>query len=196
MELETFGLWSSFEVEVDPESPVRGWRCPTYTFDRDGVAVPGLDSIGPSLLIRVSTSSQEWVGRFMAGTAGGETCVVATPTPDVCCVISDGRAYLVDTEASPPKAEVILEFVRTVEASSEAQLLVLADWNNAAAVGAGGVRSRTERLAIDDLVVSSVTTSGVFCECDSPGVGGVRRIVLDPRNGQQISGPRLPDQFR
>lgn len=183
-------------MEVDPESPARGWRCPTYTFDQNGVPAPGLDTVGSSLLVRVTTSSADWVGRFIGGSYVGASRVLATPSPDVCCVVSEGRAYLVDTEVSPPRAEVVMDYVHSVEGSSEAQLLVLADWTSAAAVGAGGVRWRTDRLAIDDLVLSSVTASGVFCECDSPGVGGVRRIVLDPLDGHQISGPLLPDHFR
>lgn len=111
-------------------------------------------------------------------------------------MISSGRAYLVETEASPPRAEVMMNTVRDATASSDPPLLVLADWIAAAAIGAGGVRWQTERLAIDDLTILSVGPSGIVCQCDSPGVGGVRRIVLDPADGHQISGTPLPDVFR
>jgi hypothetical protein len=196
MEFERFGLRTSYEVEVDPEAPVRGWRCPTFTFADDGV-VTGLDSIGPSLLIKVITSTGEWVGRFIAG-HGGVSRVLATPQPDVCCVISSGRAYLVETEASPPRAEVMIQGVGVHDAiaSSDPPLLIVSDWIAAAAIGAGGIRWHTERLAIDDLTILSVSPTGIVCECDSPGVGGVRQIVLDPSDGRQISGPPLPAAFR
>ena len=41
-----------------------------------------------------------------------------------------------------------------------------------------------------------VPLSAGLVECDSPGVGGVRQIVLDLRTGQQLSGPTLADPFR
>jgi len=197
MELEQFGLQPSYDVEVDPEAPVRGWQCSTFTFADGGVMTPGLDSIGPSLLIKVTTPEGEWVGRFIGGHVGLSR-VLATPTPDVCCVISSGRAYLVETEASPPRAEVMMQWagVRDAIASSDPPLLVVSDWIAAAAIGAGGLRWQTERLAIDDLTILSVGPSGIVCECDNPGVGGVRRIVLDPKDGRQISGSPLPDVFR
>lgn len=89
-----------------------------------------------------------------------------------------------------------MDWVRSAETSSSPPLLVLADWTNAAAVGPEGVRWRTERLAIDDLTIVAITLGGVVLECDNPGVGGVREIVLDPQTGRQISGPTLPDAFR
>lgn len=195
MELERFGLQPSYGVHVEPEAPIRGWQCSTFTFADGGVVSPGLDSIGPSLLIKMTTRSDEWVGRFVGG-IGGFSRVLATPMPDVCCVVSSGRAYLVETEASPPRAEVLMEMVRSATASSDPPLLVLSDWIAAAAIGAGGLRWQTERLAIDDLTILSVGPSGIMCECDNPGVGGVRRIVLHPENGHQISGTPLPDVFR
>jgi len=197
MELERIGLRPSYEVEVDPEAPVRGWQCPTFTFAGGGVGKPGLESIGPSVLIKATTGVGEWVGRFIGG-YGALSRVFATAAPDVCCVISGGRAYLVEAEASPPRAEVMMQGSEVHDAivSSDPPLLVFSDWIAAAAIGAGGLRWQTGRLAIDDLTIVSVSPTGIVCECDNPSVGGVRQIVLDPRDGRQIGGPPLPDVFR
>lgn len=190
------GIHPAYTVEVGPESPARGWRCPTYTFNETGVAAAGLDAIGSTLLVRFTAATIEWIWRFVGGGSGSISSVLATPNPGCCCVIADGRAYLIDVEASPPRAEVVMDWVRSAETSSSPPLLVLADWTNAAAVGPEGVRWRTERLAIDDLTIVAITLGGVVLECDNPGVGGVREIVLDPQTGRQISGPTLPDAFR
>lgn len=160
------------------------------------MAVPGLDAIGSTVLVRFTAATIEWVGQFVGGGLGGISRVLATPHPGCCCVIADGRAYLIDLEAMPPRAEVVMDCVRSAETSSSPPLLVLADWTNAAAVGPEGVRWRTERLAIDDLTIVAITPSGVVLECDSPGVGGIREIVLDPSTGQQIGGPPSPWVFR
>lgn len=196
VELDEGESQPAYAVDVGPESPARGWRCPTFTFDGTGVAAPGLDAIGSTVLVRFTVATAEWVGQFCGGGVDGISEVLPTPNPGCCCVIADGRAYLVDVEATPPRVEVVMEGVRTAESSSSPPLLVLADWTKAVAVGPDNIRWRTERLAIDDLTIVAITPSGVVLECDSPGVGGVRQIVLDLRTGQQLSGPTLADPFR
>jgi len=196
VEFDQGGFQPTYAVDVGPESPARGWRCAAYTFDETGEAAPGLDAIGSTVLVRFTAATTEWVGQFVGGGLGGTSQVLATPDPGRCCVIAEGRAYLVDIEAMPPRAEVVMDWVRSAETNSSPPLLVLADGTNAAAVGPDGVWWRTERLAIDDLTIVAISSSGIELKCDNPFVGGIRHIVLDLSTGQQIGGPRLPDAFR
>lgn len=196
MDFEQFDFWTDYSVDLEPEAPARGeWGCPTFTFDgQGGAAREGLDHIGLSLLAQFSTDSSSWVGRFPCP-SGSARRVLATPNPSTCVVVSGVNAYLVDVSAPWRGAVEVERDVQSVAATLDPPLLVLASWTHLTGIGTSGVCWRSTRLAIDDLAILGVSDRGIECECDSPGVGGVRRLTVDPTNGAQIDGPRLPPEF-
>jgi hypothetical protein len=196
VDFETFDFSPSYAVETEPELPSDGrWRSAAFSFDGEtGTAQPGLDGIGAAVVVRFSTGSDGWVGRF-PGWVPARDRVMATPDPARAVVVSGSVAFMVDTTSPESGAEVLISQVREIAAATAPALLLIGSWTALVAVGPAGLAWKTRRLAIDDLAIRSIGPEAIVCDCDNPAVGGVRRIELDPRDGHQIAGSVLPDPF-
>lgn len=192
------GFAQAYEADPDPEFPPDGaWAYPVFAFDRDGrVRADFVSRWGAPRIVRVRpTASPEWVGMFPSGGLGGVSGVFATPSPDRVCVLVDGQAYLVRSDAPEEGAVAAQDTVQQVIYALEPQLLLLASSFDIVALGPGGVAWRSPRLALDGLRVGVVDADGIHCT----GVvlpGDTVSFVVDPTSGQVSSGPHMGDDAR
>ncbi|MFI5615644.1 hypothetical protein [Amycolatopsis sp. NPDC051903] len=193
----SFGFEPNYTVEVDPPFPSDGiWDCPIVEFDANGVAHPrtALDARG-SLIVRVEPSvRQTWLGVFANGGLGRVDETFAGPAPEQLCVVAEGTAYLVNVDSPITDPAIVQDQVQHVAADAEHHLLLLANDVDLVAVGASGLAWRSPRLALDGLSISGADSEGIHCYAWLGDHDGATHLVtLDPRTGQIMAGPVLPD---
>jgi hypothetical protein len=172
-----------YEVERDPEQPGDGvWREPTVVFG-EGSSIAVVLRIAPH-------DADPWIAEFRSSEYSGYlTDWSATPDPDRLCVVAHGEAWLV--EATTSMAEILPVFpVMTVFGAAECGLLLVGDFTELVAFGAGGYAWRSGRLVLDDLEVVGATESRIECR-GSAEVGESRPFGVDPATGAQLDGPEI-----
>jgi hypothetical protein len=204
VEFESFGFDPGYEVTLDPEFPGDGnWGCPTFAYGRDGRLRDEFGSRwGTPMVIEVSSVDAHWVGMFAAGGLGGVRGVFACPSPEACCILADGLAYLVDVWAPEAGAVIAHDQVVQVLPVAGARLLLLVRFIDIVAIGQDGVVWATPRLVVDDLRVEMATADSIVCSGDNlgalaPSNSTLRRVSREPGPAWTLSGRRthwLDDQ--
>ena len=168
-----------FDVEVDPEFP-----------PDEGVPIeripPDLPRIGA--ILRLSPpDAPPW------DIAIGAPNWWRTPISTAIAFISDLTGYLVDVA----ERRILLkeEPVTRIWQAQESGLLLMVSFDSICAVGSDGVAWRSGRLAYDDLKVVASNREQIVCrglvEVDDLASGIHSEISVDPRTGEQRSGPRF-----
>lgn len=172
-----------YEVERDPEQPGDGvWREPTVVFG-EGSSI--------AVVLRVEPrDAAPWIAEFRSSEYSGYlTGWSATPDPDRLCVAANGEAWLVG--ATTRTADILPVFpVMTVFDAAECGLLLVGDFTELVAFGAGGYAWRSGRLVLDDLEVVGATADRIECR-GSAEAGESRSLGVDPATGVQLDGPEI-----
>lgn len=155
---------TQYEVEVVDLAPESA-----YVFGRAGA------HHSDDVNILVSTEGNRWTGVARAGASslrGTLSGVFATPDAHKFCIVARGDAYLIDA-AAPECAKFIDTAgpVMAARALAHEELLLLASPWTITALGAGGFRWRTGRLAIEGIRLDEVQ-------------GGWLAGVADPRDDE------------
>jgi hypothetical protein len=190
--LQRFDFDPAYDVELGPEFPGGGeWLYPVFAFDRDGHLDPQFVSRwgAPVIAVIHPQRGEQWVGMFPAGGLGGVSGAFATPSAQHLCIVADGEAFLVRTDAPQEGALVVQDQVRQVAVASTTLLLLVRDID-IVAVGARGVAWRSPRLAVDDLRVTTAGPTAIHCTGDLLA-GRVVDLIVNAATGCVASGPRL-----
>lgn len=157
--METFGLPMSYEVIEWPASR------PTHSFNpihrNPHVVSPWRPIDGPAVSIEVINSyGNRWVGEFESG-FGGVTTVVATPSLDAVCVVSDGYAYYVDT-LDPHKCVIVPSFpVKHVRRIPGRDILLFVDLDHLTAFGPKGLLWETSQVSWDGIELIDLSSTSI-----------------------------------
>lgn len=195
LNFESWEFAPGYRIVPYPEYPGNGrWRHQLFCFDRSGALAPDpVTRWGAALTVEVHPAdSPAWVGSFASGGLGGISALSAGPSPTQLVVVVDGLAYLVDVE-SPTGGASIADDQVTQIVPVGTDLLLLVRFIDIVAIGPKGLAWLSARLAVDDLRVEHSSTDRIVCSCELLDDGRAE-IVLDPRTGAQIAGPRL-DSF-
>ena len=158
MELDTtFEGHYHLEVgqDIQPSSKVYYYPGASKTGGRDGVVIDVINESGDS-----------WTGIFAFGTfsSNGITSVVHLPDSKSFCVVSQGTAYIVNSNDPTKWEEVDLVPVLDVRLAKEKKLVVLINDTEMCAYGASGLSWRTERLSWHDLKVTNLSDNEIEAE--------------------------------
>ena len=168
---------SEFDAEVLGEVPGRGEM--RYFSD--------VRCESPLVVRFTSLNGSSWVGGFGAGTLAARACtgVFGSPSPNRACVVSRGRAYLVDVAEPEKTTELLSDLVMQVAPDVAAGVILLADPWQLHAYAADGHRWSTGRIAIEGLTVLAADDRiAVVRAEDQDGEFEERRI--DIRTGQLV----------
>jgi hypothetical protein len=140
------------------------------------------------LLVRFTLpDGASWVGGFGAGSLAARACtgVFASPSPTRSCLVSGGRAYLVEVK-EPDKTMVLLsELVMQVVADVPAGVLLLADPWQLHAYGAAGLSWSSSRIATEGFQVLSADERMIVVRMEDPD-GELEDRRIDVRTGQFV----------
>ena len=95
-----------------------------------------------------------WLGQFAFGRMGHLNAVYSCPNPEVACVLTEGRAYLVDVHSASFLAEVRCAPVKQVVPLVASNLILFVDDIGITAIGRDGEAWRSARVAWDEAVIT------------------------------------------
>lgn len=149
-----------YRAEVIQELPGQGFK--QYYF-------PGGDQSGggDGLLVRVHPEAGEpWVGVFKYGYPSPKALsgVFEWPDPDLMCVVSKGRGYIVDANDPSHYSEISAFPITAVAPIPEKGLVILCDFLKIVAYSSKGLAWETPRLSWDGLKILGVTPDVVSGE--------------------------------
>jgi hypothetical protein len=191
----SFGFVPSYTCEPDPELPGTGeWGCPTYGFQRTGLAEgPFRSRWGTPLIARFTLASgQTWVGSFEAGGMGGTDGIYACPDPSAALVVCDGQGYYIPVTAPARCTVISLDPITQVRPAGGTAVL-LASFSTLAAIGRDGLTWDSERVCLDDLQITAADADDIDCTGSFPA--STQRLTIDTRTGQIKAGPRFLDTW-
>jgi len=138
---------------------------------------PGATESGrlEGVVVKVSPKSQApWIGVFAFGYPENEYSesngIYSCPNPHALCVVSDGDAFVVDTNAPKNWTIVRCTPVLTVKSLVEHQLLLFIDFSSIWAWGTDGLKWYAN-VAHDGLEVEGVNESSVYGRAFGPVPG-------------------------
>lgn len=180
---------SHYSINTDVELPPRGGQTINFKYGNPAPVTSGID--GPLMQIEPSTGSP-WLACFANGYKGTGvvSAVLATPNPDVVCVVCDGAGYWVDT-LRRTKEDVRAFPIRQVEPMGG--MLVFAGFTKLAAYGPSGMAWVSETRVSDGLVLEERPASDNILTCYgfSASTGGQVEVKVDACTGRVV---RRPDQ--
>jgi hypothetical protein len=149
-----------YEVEQVRELPGTGkFSVPVISFPPNE---PGREHDG--LWLRVSANGgKTWVGVFEFGYTSPPAFsrVVSFPNEESVCVVSNGSAYVVNTEKPEIWERIPIVPVLAIRSLPEYKLLIFSDFTKLCAYGAGGLVWRSPRVCWDGLKITKVTSETV-----------------------------------
>ncbi|MGH9535313.1 MAG: hypothetical protein ACRD2E_10670 [Terriglobales bacterium] len=186
--------------QTSPEILLGGHEAFTVFADPDLASCPAplrfapLDgATGSPLLLEFGPDNgPRWQGAF-AGEPSGRyrTAVVGCADPNTACVVSNGRAYLVDVSA-PARFEVLPILPVTCVATGPLhELVALASCTDVIAIGSGGVIWRARGVSKDGIRSLRVDPDGVRGRAWSPAAGEFD-FALAPPSGLRMPEPAGP----
>ncbi len=191
---DSLGFVSEYSVEPEPEFPGNGeWQCPVFGFDRDGGFMEPFESRfgSPVTVAYDATQPGRWVGFFAAGGLGGITGLFACPLPTESCVLNDGLAYVVRVDNPREGVSLVSNQVTQVVRVPTLPLVLLVSFCDMVALGSSGIAWRSQRLALDDLRVESVSEAAI--SCNRYVISGSSTIQLNPLTGEIMAGTRFDE---
>jgi hypothetical protein len=126
------------------------------------------------------------LGLFAAGGLGRLRAIVKCPSPKAVAVIVDALVYVVDVEQPHAGALIASDQLQQVVAMPEPPLLLFVRFSEIEALGPTGIAWSSLRLCQDDLAVVAFPSDSFACTCHNAGVGGSRRITVDPASGEPV----------
>ena len=140
------------------------------------------------LLVRFTLpDGASWVGGFGGGSLAARACtgVFASPSPTQSCVVSRGRAYLVEVREPGETMVLLSELVTQVVADVPAGALLLADPWQLHAYGTAGLSWSSGRIATEGFQVLSADERIVVVRMEDPD-GELEDRRIDVRTGQFV----------
>ena len=122
--------------------------------------------------------------------AVGQAGWARTPNPAHIAVLSDYTGFVLDVV----EHRVVVERVGTIRITEDERhdLVLLVRETDVTAVGHDGIRWSSDRLAWDDLKVVAIESDRIVLT-GYLGDFTHDRVAIDPRDGRQLSGPRVAD---
>ncbi len=173
---------ANYSISPDVELPASGGPVVNFKYGTLASATLGVD--GP--LIRIEPAvGLPWLACFSKGYKGADVvnAILATPNPNVVCVVCEGAGYWVDT-VHRTKEDVRAFPVRQIEAVRE--FLIFVDFTKVAAYGSSGVAWVSQPLVSDRLVLEKTSPDSdvLVCQGLNAATGRHVEIRLDVRNGR------------
>jgi hypothetical protein len=139
----------NYEVEPGGDLPSGDGESRLHYFPDDKV----LGRDGLFLKVTPLDPNHPWLGIFSFGNYGSFRGVFSCPDPNILCVASEGRGYLVDSATGKFLGEVETFPLKQVVPVVSAGLLLFADDLQISALGTHGTVWKTERLAWDEVTI-------------------------------------------
>jgi hypothetical protein len=180
---------TNYSISIDAELPPGGGHVANFRRGSPTPVTTGAD--GPLVSIEPQGSTP-WLACFAKGyrNAGVLNAVLATPNPEVVCVVSGGAGFWVDTIRRT--IEDIRAFpIRQVEVAGG--LLIFCDFTKLAAYGAHGVAWVSKNLVSDGLVLEKADADKqvLICRGLDAATASQIQVIVDSKSGQ-VTG-ELPD---
>jgi hypothetical protein len=143
-------------------------------------------------------SGKAWIGVFAFGYKSPPSFsrVLSSPDPESVCVVSDGNAYIVNTEQPDAWEQLPIMPVLDIRPLLEQELLLFADFIRLAAYGNKKLVWRSPRVCWDGLKIANVTTDIIEGTGYDPTNAATResRFAVDVKTGRSLlSSPAIPD---
>jgi len=173
----------AYEIELLDEFPTNERR----------FYYPGAESTGgkDGLVVHVEPSiGRDWIGVFAFGDQSHELLsgVFSTPSANVLCVVSGGSGYLVHSDKPEWWSEAPLFPITRVIELTEAGLMIFADFTSLCAWGTNGVVWRSQRLAWDDLTITSFENNMLLGYGFDPILAANVPFAVDALTGDHTGG--------
>lgn len=154
----------NYDVELGGDLPSGIGAASLFRFPADKV------SGGDGIFLKVSPTEPvlPWYGIFAFGHGGNLRGVFSCPDPDMFCVVSDGKVYLVDSSSARAPIEIQFSPLKQVVPVVAANLILFADFLKIWALGRKGIEWTTERLAWDDVKITGFDQTHVWGEGYDP----------------------------
>lgn len=184
----------TFPHEYEVEQ-VRDWPG-TGSFSAPVIYFPPPKTRGEhdGLWLRVKAKSgKTWIGVFAFGYTSPPAFsrVISSPNPESVCVVSDGSAYVVNTEKPEVWEQIPILPVLEIRPLPEHKLLVLSDFTGLGAYGNSGLVWRSPRVCWDELKITKITSEtieGTGCD-PTNSLKQEMRFAVDLRTGRSLLPP-------
>ena len=137
-------------------------------------------------LLITQENGQRWLGQFEAGGLGtGWTDMVRTPSPFHCCVVLDGRAYVVDVRQPASTLQIPGDSIAEINNDAGDVVTLLMSPIDIVGICADGGYWRSERVASDQIRGISVSWPFVVGEGWMAYNDSWVKFRLDARTGMK-----------
>jgi hypothetical protein len=159
---QRFAFKANYSVNTEVDLPPAGGHVVGFAHEGSNLNI-GLDG---GLLCKISPDGRNpWMANFQLASHPPRSVngIFSTPNPEIVCVVAGGCGYWLDV-FKQTKLDIQCSLIRQVKIIQEFNLLVFVDYTNLVAYDFNGLKWRSDRLALDELIVIDQDNSELICE--------------------------------